>query len=114
MTGRLYHRACFLLALGVAVAFARWCGQRENTFLRFWKKTTPWLVAAWILAFGSLQGGKWLHERSAVAHLPSAAAGAPNILVIVEDTLRADHLSAYGYTRPTSPTFDRLAQQGVL
>lgn len=114
LTGRLYHRACFLLALGVAVAFARWCGKRENTFLRFWKKTTPWLVAAWILAFGGLQGGKWLDERSAVAHLPAAAPGAPNVLVIVEDTLRADHVSAYGYTRSTSPNFDRLAQQGVL
>jgi arylsulfatase A-like enzyme len=114
LTGRLYHRACFLLALGVAVAFARWCGKRENAFLQFWKTTTPWLVAAWILAFGGLQGGKWLDERSAVAHLPAAAPGAPNVLVIVVDTLRADHVSAYGYTRPTSPNFDRLAQQGVL
>ncbi len=114
LTGRLYHRACFLLALGVAVAFARWCGKRENTFLQFWKRTTPWIVAVWIVAFGGIQGGKWLQERNAVAHLPAAAAGAPNVLVIVEDTLRADHLSAYGYTRPTSPNFDRMARQGVL
>jgi hypothetical protein len=35
LTGRLYHRACFLLALGVAVAFVRWCGKRENTFRQF-------------------------------------------------------------------------------
>jgi arylsulfatase A-like enzyme len=114
LTGRLYHRACFLLALGVAAAFARWCGKRESTFLQFWKKTTPWLVAAWILAFAGIQGGKRLQERSAVAHLPTAVPGAPNVLVIVMDTLRADHLSAYGYARPTSPNFDRLAQQGVL
>ena len=114
LTGRLYHRACFLLALGVAVAFARWCGKRENTFLQFWKRATPWMLGVWILAFGGIQGGKWLQERNAVAHLPAAAAGAPNVLVIVIDTLRADHLSAYGYARPTSPNFDRLAQQGVL
>ena len=114
LTGRLYHRACFLLALGVAVAFARWCGKRENTFLQFWKRTTPWIVAVWIVAFGGIQGGKRLQEWNAVAHLPAAAAGAPNVLVIVEDTLRADHLSAYGYTRPTSPNFDRMARQGVL
>ncbi|MGA9814986.1 MAG: sulfatase [Terriglobales bacterium] len=114
LTGRLYHRACFLLALGVAVAFARWCGKRENTFLQFWKKVTPWLVAAWMLAFGGIQGAGWLQERSAVAHLPTAAPGAPNVLVIVMDTLRADHVSAYGYNRPTSANFDRLAQQGVL
>jgi len=113
LTGRLYHRACFLLALGVAAAFARWCGKRENTFLQFWKRATPWMLAVWILAFGGIQGGKWLQERNAVAHLPAAAAGAPNVLVIVVDTLRADHLSAYGYARPTSPNFDRMAQEGV-
>ncbi|MBP9826601.1 MAG: sulfatase-like hydrolase/transferase, partial [Thermoanaerobaculia bacterium] len=37
----------------------------------------------------------------------------PNILLIVVDTLRADHLSAYGYARPTSPAIDALAARGV-
>jgi arylsulfatase A-like enzyme len=39
--------------------------------------------------------------------------GKPNVLLIVVDTLRADHLGAYGYPRPTSPFVDRLARQGV-
>ncbi len=30
------------------------------------------------------------------------------------DTLRADHLGAYGYALPTSPQLDRLAAEGVL
>jgi arylsulfatase A-like enzyme len=34
--------------------------------------------------------------------------------LIVIDTLRSDHLGAYGYERPTSPTFDALAAQGTL
>ena len=38
----------------------------------------------------------------------------PNILLITIDTLRADHLGAYGYARPTSPNIDRLARGGVL
>lgn len=113
LTSRLLRAACVLLALGVAVAFTRWCGKRESSFLHFWKRATPWVVAAWILAFALIQGGKWLEERNAVAQLPAAAPGAPNVLVIVVDTLRADHVSSYGYARPTSPTFDRLAQQGV-
>ena len=29
-------------------------------------------------------------------------------------TLRADHLSCYGYRRLTSPRIDRLASQGIL
>ncbi len=38
----------------------------------------------------------------------------PSIIVITVDTLRADHLSCYGYFRETSPTIDSLAADGVL
>ena len=38
----------------------------------------------------------------------------PNIVLIVIDALRADHLGCYGYGRPTSPTIDALAAKGVL
>src|ERR1700690_3215307 len=113
LTSRLYLRACLRLALGVAVAITRWCGKRESAFLQFWKKTTPWMVAGWLLAFAGTQGGRWLHERGVVANLPSATPGTPNVLVIVVDTLRADHVSSYGYAHPTTPNLDRLAQQGV-
>lgn len=37
-----------------------------------------------------------------------------NVLLITIDTLRADHLSAYGYARPTSPRIDALAKEGTL
>jgi arylsulfatase A-like enzyme len=36
-----------------------------------------------------------------------------SLLLITVDTLRADHLSAYGYARPTSPNMDRLARRGL-
>ena len=36
------------------------------------------------------------------------------VLLIVIDTQRADHLSCYGYPRATSPTIDALAKEGVL
>ncbi len=47
---------------------------------------------------------------------PAAAAGTqrPNVLLISIDTLRADHLSCYGYDRPTSPSIDRLARDAVV
>ncbi|MFQ5669507.1 MAG: sulfatase [Acidobacteriota bacterium] len=38
----------------------------------------------------------------------------PSLLLVTIDTLRADHLSSYGYSRPTSPAIDRLARRGVL
>jgi arylsulfatase A-like enzyme len=36
------------------------------------------------------------------------------VVLITIDTLRADHLGSYGYSRPTSPFLDGLARDGVL
>ncbi len=38
----------------------------------------------------------------------------PNVLLVTFDTLRADHLSCYGYGRIETPTIDSLAAEGVL
>ncbi len=38
----------------------------------------------------------------------------PNVLVYLIDTLRADHLSCYGASNPTSPHLDRLAAEGFF
>jgi len=43
----------------------------------------------------------------------SGRGDAPNVLIIVVDTLRRDHLGAYGYERRTSPEIDRLAADAV-
>jgi arylsulfatase A-like enzyme len=43
-----------------------------------------------------------------------AREGPPNVLLVTVDTLRADHLGAYGYARPTSPRVDELARRGLL
>lgn len=37
-----------------------------------------------------------------------------NLLIIVVDTLRADHLGCYGYPKDTSPFIDRFSSYGVL
>lgn len=37
-----------------------------------------------------------------------------NVIIIAVDTLRADHLSCYGYPRNTSPNIDQFAEDGVL
>src|SRR3989338_2613155 len=37
-----------------------------------------------------------------------------NVILIVADALRADHLSCYGYSRNTSPNIDKLAREGTL
>lgn len=38
----------------------------------------------------------------------------PNVILLGIDSLRADHMSCYGYHRLTTPHMDRFAQTGVL
>ena len=40
--------------------------------------------------------------------------GDVNIVLITIDTLRADHLSCYGYERETSPHIDKIAEKGFI
>ncbi|MEN0064364.1 MAG: sulfatase [Myxococcota bacterium] len=47
------------------------------------------------------------------APLPSGHPRRPDVVLLSIDTLRADHLGSYGYTRDTSPFLDRLAAEGV-
>jgi choline-sulfatase len=37
----------------------------------------------------------------------------PNVLLITLDTVRADRLGAYGYSKASTPVLDRLAREGV-
>ncbi len=50
-----------------------------------------------------------------IAGLVSALSQRPkNLIIISVDTLRADHLGAYGYSRKTSPNIDELVARGTL
>lgn len=44
----------------------------------------------------------------------SRGAAHPDVILIMVDTLRADHLGCYGYERPVSPAIDALAADSVL
>ncbi len=52
---------------------------------------------------------------SARAALPDAGTAVPQgVILILADTLRRDHLDAYGYERPTAPVLAQLASEGAL
>lgn len=56
----------------------------------------------------------WLSMPAASASETAVTAN-PNIIFVVVDAMRADHLSSYGYQRNTSPNVDvKVADQGVL
>ena len=46
--------------------------------------------------------------------VPDAVPADLKILFVTIDTLRADHVGAYGYHRPTTPHLDRLAAEGTV
>lgn len=48
------------------------------------------------------------------AAVPPAVPPDFNVLFLTIDTLRADHLGAYGYQRPTTPRIDQIASSGAL
>jgi arylsulfatase A-like enzyme len=75
-------------------------------------------LATGVYAICLLVGGvrrvvPWLGERSHLARDREAPADAPNVILLILDTVRAANFSLYGYERPTTPNFTRLANEGV-
>jgi len=64
------------------------------------------------LAAAACRGG----QQAATVAIPPPAYRCSdcNVLLISIDTLRADHLHAYGYGRDTSPNIDRFSREAVL
>ncbi|MBK7977675.1 MAG: sulfatase [Deltaproteobacteria bacterium] len=73
-------------------------------------------LVAGLLALGAaLSAAARAEGTTPAAHAAETPATTPSVVIVVFDALRPDHLGAYGYrTRPTSPTFDRLAEESVL
>jgi len=60
-------------------------------------------------------GAPVIRSRGAMPHTGGVSGAPPQgVVLIIGDTLRRDHLDAYGYARPTAPTLSRLAAEGVL
>ena len=104
--------ASALIYFGLRFALRKLTGARVGGFmLRAWG--SPVLVAAVVaiaIGFGLSIGQPAVAAPTANEALP---ADAPNVLVIVVDTLRADHLPAYGYASGDTPHLDRFAEDAI-
>jgi arylsulfatase A-like enzyme/Tfp pilus assembly protein PilF len=67
----------------------------------------PTLPLTALLALGLLAGCSQPDGKASVS------ATARNVVLITIDTVRADHLGAYGYKEAETPWLDRLAKEGV-
>jgi arylsulfatase A-like enzyme len=107
---QVYGVAWILVAVGVSARLIPILERHGAGFRRFVRYSAPALAGT----------------MAVLAALPWAADGlerwrergrpippdAPNILLMVMDTVAADHLDLYGYARPTSPAIDELARRG--
>lgn len=110
--GRVHTLAAIVLALGMSVTLARGAQRFPLHFAKAVRFSTPllllWFVAAvlWVHIWP-----RWV-ERRVSAGLPAAKNGAPNVVWIVLDTVRASSLGLYGGVDNT-PWLKSFAAQGV-
>gem|GEM_PF-1485126 len=74
-----------------------------------WRNRIALLAAGSGIFTAALLAG---HDPAAPSTRSQAGAG-PSVLLITIDTLRADHVGAYGYSAARTPNLDALAQRGV-
>ncbi len=113
MWSRMHHYAALLLAAGLAVQIVRLTTVHTHRFYSLVRCTTGWMVTLVVGLAVGVHGLQGLAEQSALAKLPPASPDMPNVLLIVLDTVRAQSLSLYGYTQPTTPQLEQLAKIGV-
>ncbi|HSJ15971.1 MAG TPA: sulfatase [Longimicrobiales bacterium] len=111
----LHPAAKVVLSLGIATVIARAAAKRPAAVLRAVARTAPVgagvLVLLGVIGVATLPG---ITERRRLARLSDPRAAAPNVLLIILDTVRAANLGLYGHHRDTSPQLDAWAESGVV
>jgi arylsulfatase A-like enzyme len=111
---RINRWAMLVLSIGVGIQLGRVVASRLDALLPWIRRTLVAGIAIVIVGASMINMRLALTGRDDVAGLPEAPAGAPNVLLIILDTVRAFNLGLYGYDRPTSPFLDELARRGVV
>jgi arylsulfatase A-like enzyme len=109
----LHPAAAVLLAAGLGVQLSAMAANHGERVLRGARVAWPWLAAFTLALALWVRFGGPVAAAIGRAEPVAARAGAPNILLIVLDTVRAASLSVNGYGRPTSRNLERLAQRGA-
>jgi arylsulfatase A-like enzyme len=90
--------ACYTVAFSIA-------GKWFKTLLVFLVVIVPSLVL-----YECVYSNNGLDTK----HKPKVVADRPNVVMIIMDTTRADHISCYGYHKKTTPQIDKLASASTI
>jgi arylsulfatase A-like enzyme len=113
LAGKLHDMVVMLFACGLAVHTSRLLDRHAARLWPWITRTLSWMVYLATGLAATRVGSTWRAEWQAHNRLPPAPRGAPNVLLITLDTVRAKNLSLYGYGRHTSPQLERWAKKGV-
>lgn len=113
-SGKIHGRSLLLLSFGIAVQGGRIACCYQDQLLRVVRRTLiPMAVGVGVIWLCT-EVRNSLERRQALAKVPPAQPGAPNVLVIVLDTFRADLMQAYGGDPSITPNLNRIASRGAL
>lgn len=101
--------AIIVLALGVAVQAVRLVRDNPDRWFSRFRITGAALVGLVVILGGSTRLWRNSAEWRWTGSAPAPPAGAPNVLMLILDTVRASRLSLYGFDRATSPELERIA-----
>ena len=110
----LFAIAGLILACGLGSRVGPLLERRASEFGRLIGPSLPVMALGLVALTGINDLRVESAEARALAPRPPAKPGAPDVLLIVLDTVRAECLSLYGHNRMTTPNLDRLAQRGVV
>src|SRR5207248_1215346 len=107
LVGRLDALPMILLCLGLATQTTRVLRRRWARVSPYLRRGLIWLVLlfACITSVGIVESSLTRHRQ--VSAMPAAPTSAPNVLLVTLDTVRAQNLSLYGYSRLTSPLLEK-------
>jgi arylsulfatase A-like enzyme len=106
----LHAVAPVAVALGAGVRFRRKLVWRSPA----WERAACWAGGITIALLPAYSLWRWHRAVNVPEHVWSLpGTEGPNVLWIVPDTLRADHTSVHGYSRPTTPELEAWAKLGI-